>query len=572
MIDKNLLKELQPYKYKVVMIILCDVVSALVIAVRCYCLASVIDKMLFSRLSREAAVPQLALLLFLFSLEAAANLVIRFTAHNISLDIRKKIRGAFIKKLACSSPMSSIYDVNILQMVTKGVDSFEPYFSKFLPQLSLTAILPIVILITAFYNDWISGLIFLFTLPLIPFFMVLIGKRAQSENNRQWAALAHLSELFSELLAGMAVIKIYNQGKRQLEKTVWAGERFSQAVLKVLRIAFLSAFFLELIATLSIAVIAVNIGLRLLYGQADFLPVFFILLLAPEFYKPLRQTGSMFHDAMGAITNAGEIFAAIEEKNAAAGKTMINLTEAPQIKFSSVGYQYNSQRENALKKIDLNFAAGKVTAIVGRSGAGKSTVFSLLLKYISPISGKILIDGVDITTLDERAWRSNIAYVPQQAHIFNATLRENICMGKTISDEKIKNIIKLAGLQELTDVMPNGLETLVGAGARGLSCGQARRVAIARALLVESSVVMLDEPMEGLDIMTEKAVWAGIKEMVKSRTVIIIAHRLSSIKNADMIYVMDSGAVSECGTDASLRAEGGIYCKMLEAVSGGGLA
>lgn len=569
MIDKNLLKQLRPYRYGAAAVVLLDIVSAVIITARCYCLAAIIDDMLFSRLDREAAVPRLALLLFLFLLEAVFNLGVRFIAHNASIGIREKIRCTFIDRLVDSSPFSSVYNTDLLQLLTRGIDSFDPYFAKFLPQLVLTVTLPFVVLIAAFYNDWVSGIIFLVTLPLIPFFMMLIGKRAQLENNKQWAALTHLSEVFSELLAGMAVIKIYNQGKEQLKNTLRAGEEFSRAVLKVLRIAFLSAFFLELIATLSIAVIAVNIGLRLLYGQVGFLPVFFVLLLAPEFYKPLRQTGSMFHDAMGAFTNAEKVFAAIQKKNTVGGNRCIDFTKAPQIRFSKVYFQYAKQRENALNGVNLNFAAGKVTAIVGRSGAGKSTIFSLLLRFISPTAGNIFVDDIDVTSLAEKFWHRNIAYVPQQAHIFNATLRENICMGKTVDDEKINGAVEAAGLQELVSSMPQGLNTLVGNGARGLSGGQIRRVAMARAFLAEASILMLDEPMEGLDIMTEKVVQAGLKKIAQNKTVIIIAHRLASIRNADVIYVLEKGTVVEYGTDAYLRKNGGLYCEMLASSTGG---
>ena len=572
MLDKNLLKELKPYKQKIYAAIILDITAAGVIIARCYCIADIINKMLFFQLGLRAAVPQLVLLFLLFLAETGINMSVQLIFHQISVSIRKSIRCAIIKKLIGSSPLSSIYNADILQTMTKGIDSFDAYFSKFLPQLAVTVIIPIMMLFVAFYNDWVSGLVFLFTLPLIPFFMMLIGKTAQAENNRQWAALTHLSTLFMDLLSGMSVIKIYNQTKTQLENAITAGEQFSQTVLKVLRIAFLSAFFLELIATLSIAVIAVNMGIRLLYGQIDFLPAFFILLLAPEFYKPLRQTGSMFHESMGALTNSTKIYKLFygdkicdEYKN---GKNKVILQAAPQINFDGVDFHYNDKREDVLCHTDINFAAGKTTALIGRSGSGKSTVLSLLLKFAKPDRGRILINGIDLSSLDENAWRGNIAYLPQQAHIFNTTVRENICMGRNVPAEKLKAAIEKSGLAETIEAMPQKMETIIGSGGRGVSSGQVRRISLARIFLSDAFILLLDEPMEGLDAATESIVQKGIDELSVDKTVIIIAHRLSSIQNADEIYVLSDGKTAEHGNDYALRQKNGLYAKMISSAGG----
>lgn len=563
MIEKRLLRELRPYCQQIIEIIMADAVLALIIACRCFYLADIIAKMLFSHLNIKAAVPLLALLLFLFIAEAIVNFGISYKAHAVSTLIQKNIRCAFIHKLTVSSPLSTIYNVDLLPMATKEVDSFDPYFSKFLPQLIKALLMPFFILFIAFYNDWVSGLIFLFTLPLIPFFMMLIGKKAQLENAKQWQALSSLGRKFTEILSGMAVIKLYNQGKRQLERTIAISDGFSQAVLKVLRIAFISAFFLELIATLSIAVIAVNIGLRLLYGQVDFLPVFFILLLAPEFYKPLRQMGSMFHDAMGAISNAGRIFAIIDDADTAENKDELHLTSAPQLDFSAVSFCYADSGKAALQELQMRFAAGSVTALIGRSGAGKSTILSLLMGFISPTQGKIYVDDIDLGKVNIKSWRRYIAYVPQRAHIFNATLRENICMGRCVTDRELIGSIKAAGLQELVAKLPHGLDTMVGS-ARSFSTGQTRRIAMARAFLSKAYVLLLDEPLEGLDVITEEIVCEGLQRMAKNKTVVVIAHRLVSVKNADNIYVLDTGRVMQSGTEKKLRQEQGIYQQMLE--------
>ncbi|WP_196593628.1 thiol reductant ABC exporter subunit CydD [Pectinatus sottacetonis] len=565
MIDKNLLKELQPYKGKIYNIIVLDIIGAATIIGRCYSLAYIINRMLFSRLDLKTAEPYLALLFFCFMMEAVLNLWVRFITHGISVDIRKKLRFKIIDKLAEFDFMSQVYKMDILQTASTGIDSFDAYFSRFLPQLLVTVLVPLFIIPTAFYNDWISGLIFLVTLPLIPFFMMLIGKKAQLENKKQWSALTQLSAVFMELLSGIAVIKMYNQAENQLKKIVKTGSEFSQAVLKVLRIAFLSAFFLELTATLSIAIIAVNIGLRLLYGQAHFLPVFFILLMAPEFYKALRQTGSMFHDAMGALTNADKIYAIVNASvEIGLGHKIPCIPKPPEIVLEKIDFQYDAAREKALCDVNITFAAGKITSLVGNSGAGKSTIFSLLLKFIAPCSGSILVDGINLDSLESVAWRKNIAYVPQQAHIFSASVRENICMGKNYSDSAVKNAIKEAGMTDFVKNLSAGINTIIGNGGIGLSYGQARRIALARVFMSDASILLLDEPMEGLDLATEEVVQRGINILAEHKTVIIIAHRLESIKNSDQIYVLSQGQIIESGSHENLLKQKGLYYKMME--------
>ena len=568
MIDKNLLQELQPYRRKIYIIAVMNIMKAVAVIIRCYLLADIIDKMLFSQINLRTAGPLLVLLFFCFVLEVLFNMVIRLITHNISASVRVDMRCRLIDRLIENSPLAALYKADILQLATKGIDSFDAYYSRFLPQLLSTVCIPVFIIITAFYNDLISGIVFLLTLPLIPFFMMLIGKRAQAENKQQWEALTRLSSKFMEMLAGIAVIKIYNQINRQLEKLAQTGNEFSQAVLKVLRIAFLSAFFLELIATLSIAVIAVNIGLRLLAGHAVFLPAFFILLLAPEFYKPLRQTGSMFHDAMGALTNAAPVYEAISAKMLKDRVEKLTITAAPQIILKNISMSYSAAREKVLNNININFPAGKITALVGVSGAGKSTILSLLLGFIKPTTGEISADNKNINDYSLVSWQNNIAYMPQNPHIFAASLRENICLGRNVSNEQLLLAVKQAQLLELIENLPSGFDTVVGNGGMGLSLGQIRRVALARVFLTEAPILLLDEPMEGLDVKTEAVVQQVMQKLVQNKTVIVIAHRLYSLKNAAQIYVLNNGCVVEQGSMKELLEQKGFYYKMQQIIGG----
>lgn len=568
MIDKKLLQELQPYRRKIYIITAMNIMRAVAVIIRCYLLADIIDKMLFSRINLRTAGPFLVLLFFSFTVEILFNTGIRLLTHNISAAIRSSLRRRIIDRLIGSSPLAAVYKTDILQLATKGIDSFDAYYSRFLPQLLATLCIPIFIIITAAYSDLISGIVFLLTLPLIPFFMILIGKRAQAENKQQWEALTSLSNKFMEMLSGISVIKIYNQITEQLKQLTQTGNEFSQAVLKVLRIAFLSAFFLELIATLSIAVIAVNIGLRLLAGHAVFLPAFFMLLLAPEFYKPLRQTGSMFHDAMGALTNAAPVYTAISPITEKAIVPKLSIVTAPQIILENISMSYSESRGKALDNINMDFPAGKITALVGASGAGKSTVLSLLLGFIKPTAGRILAGDQDINNYSVASWQNNIAYMPQNPHIFAASLRENICLGRTITEEQLQLAVKQAQLAELVQKLPEGIDTVIGNGGIALSIGQVRRVALARVFLADAPILLLDEPLEGLDVKTEAVVQKTMQKLVQNKTVIVIAHRLYSLQNAAKIYVLNNGCVVEQGSIKELLESKGFYYKMQQITGG----
>ena len=318
MLDKNIVKDILPYKKTLILVILSNIIQATMIVSISYIIAYLADKLLFDELGHSAATPFLVLLFFFFIVKAVLNYINRLKMEEISLKVQSRLRYELLKAMAQDFKAAEKKpEGQWLALVTKGVDKLDTYLTGFLPQLGILLTFPAVLLICTFISDWISGLIFLVTAPLIPFFMVLIGKIADKENKKQWHLFQKLTVFMTDLLPGLLVVKAYNQTQRQIEQMRENGAKFSMATLKVLKIAFLSAFMLEFIATISIAVIAVNIGLRLLYGQAEFLPVFFCLLIAPQFYQPFRQFGAAFHDAMNGITAASEIYALVHGQETA---------------------------------------------------------------------------------------------------------------------------------------------------------------------------------------------------------------------------------------------------------------
>lgn len=527
--------------------VILNIIQAIMIVSTAYIIAYIADRLLLSDLNNSTATPLLVLLFFFFCIKAGLNYLNNIQMEKISLKVQSKLRKKLLKVLVHHVYLQENKTKGEwLAIITKGVDKLNIYLISFLPQLGLLITVPSVLLIFTFINDWISGLIFLTTAPLIPFFMILIGKIADKENKRQWQVFQKLTMYLVDLLPGLLVVKAYNQTKTQLLKINQNGDVFAKATLKVLRVAFISAFMLEFIATLSIAIIAVNIGLRLIYGYADFLPAFFILLIAPQFYQPFRQFGSAFHDAMNGITASSEIYAMLQklnkQENVSLAKNILDKQDNWQIEFKKVSYKYKDSEKQAIDDLSLKIQAGSNVVITGANGAGKSTLFKLLLGLYPCATGKILIDNQDLQTLDMIWWQQQIGWVAQEPYIFSVSIRENITMGRDFSDEEIKNICHLVNLDKFIESLPQRYETLLDATQK-LSSGQKRRLGLARALIGKPKILLLDEPMENLDIYNEELIQNVLSNLKHQVTVLIIGHRLQTLLRADNLIYLEAGKV-----------------------------
>lgn len=547
MIDKNLIKDIFPFRRKLILMVILNIIQAIMIVSTAYIIAYIADRLLLSDLNNSTATPLLVLLFFFFCIKAGLNYLNSIQMEKISLKVQSKLRKKLLKVLVHHVYLQENKTKGEwLAIITKGVDKLNIYLTSFLPQLGLLITVPLVLLIFTFINDWISGLIFFTTAPLIPFFMILIGKIADKENKRQWQVFQKLTMYLADLLPGLLVVKAYNQTKTQLLKINQNGEVFAKATLKVLRVAFISAFMLEFIATLSIAIIAVNIGLRLIYGYADFLPAFFILLIAPQFYQPFRQFGSAFHDAMNGITASSEIYAMLQklnkQENVSLAKNILDKQDNWQIEFKNISYKYKDSEKQAIDDLSLKIQAGSNVVITGANGAGKSTLFKLLLGLYPCATGKILINNQDLQTLDMTWWQQQIGWVAQEPYIFGVSIRENITMGRDFSDEEIKNICHLVNLDKFIESLPQRYETLLDATQK-LSSGQKRRLGLARALIGNPKILLLDEPMENLDIYNEELIQNVLSKLKHQVTVLIIGHRLQTLLKADNLIYLEAGKV-----------------------------
>lgn len=564
MMKHPLAAELRPHKQTIAGLTALSALNALCIGAFTWILAKTCANAFFAGLNLTKAAPFLLVLLLLAALRLYSERQLQLRAKKLSLAVQTVLRSRLTAKLLQAGPQQTGYQDSgdFVLLMTSGVDHTDPYFSQFLPQMVTVAVLPLLLLLSVLPLDPLTGAVFALTAPLLPFFLYLIGRLCATASARQWQTLSAMGRSFTELLQGLPTLKIFNRSQQQLALVEQLGHDFREATLKVLRIAFLSAFALELTATLSIAVVAVLVGLRLLNGTLSFETGLFALLLAPEFYRPLRQSGTAFHQAMTALAAADKIYArltgsAISVKPAYQGKN------SPFIRMENISFSYGRQHKNAVDKISLTLPPGKITAIVGRSGAGKSTIFQLILQFIHPEQGRILIDDNNAATFDADTWRQQISYVPQMPHIFSASVAENISLGQPVEAAAIITAAKAARLHDFIISLPQGYDTHLGSGYQ-LSGGQAQRLAIARAFLQDRPVLLLDEPTACLDEETGQQILEAIEKLARGKTVLISAHRLAVIKTSALILVLDGGKIIESGSHKELVAKKGHYFELLQ--------
>ncbi|NOT03355.1 MAG: thiol reductant ABC exporter subunit CydD [Anaerolineales bacterium] len=448
----------------------------------------------------------------------------------------------------------------------EGIEALDAYFSQYLPQLVITALVPLSILVFVFPIDLLSGIVFLITAPLIPFFMIMIGKGAEIVTKRQYETLRLLSAHFLDSLQGLTTLKLFGQSKAQTQTIAQVSDKFRDTTLGVLRVTFLSALALELLATLSTAVIAVEIGFRLLYDKMEFQPALFLLVLAPEFYMPLRALGARFHAGMSGTTAAKRIYEILDTK-VDSGEWAVDSDQSAEITsiiFENVSFTYPNETTPALENINLTIQRGQNIALVGPSGAGKTTLINLLLGFIKPTFGQILTsEGPN--TVHRPPSTANIAWVPQKPYLFHDTISANICLGNPeATDEQVISAARSAHLHEFIDSLPQKYETVIGESGARLSSGQAQRLALARAFLKDAPILILDEPTSSLDPETESLLEESTHRLMKGRTVLTIAHRLNTIFQADQIVVLDSSRIVEQGTHNELLTNNGMYASMVK--------
>jgi ATP-binding cassette, subfamily C, bacterial CydD len=500
-------------------------------------------------------------------------------ANRAAVQVKSRLRAQLTSRLLTLGPAYTQGEQSgeLTNTVTEGVEALDAYFRQYLPQVALAALVPCTVLFFVLPLDWVSGLVLLLTAPLIPLFMVLIGSTAEAMTRRQWTTLSRMSAHFFDVLQGLTTLKLFGRSREQIRTIAQISEQFREATMGVLRVAFLSALVLEMVATISTAVVAVQIGLRLLYGHLSFEQGFFVLLLAPEFYLPLRLLGTRFHAGMEGVAAARRIFevlgteAGVEAERKGEVEGTDRLPRTLDLSFEGVYLAYDAGRRPALNGLSLAVRHGEKVALVGPSGAGKSTVAHLLLRFVEPDRGTIRVGGRPLEDLPAATWRRQVAWLSQNPHLFYGTVAQNIRLGRPdATSDKVIWAAQQAHAHAFIEALPQGYDTPIGERGARLSGGEAQRIALARAFLKDAPLLILDEATANLDPDVETLVQEAMERLLRRRTALIIAHRLSTAHRADRIVVMDGGRVVQDGSHGALLQQEGLYRRLIGAYGGSG--
>ncbi|GKW06757.1 cysteine/glutathione ABC transporter permease/ATP-binding protein CydD [Pectobacterium carotovorum] len=548
--------------------------SGALIVAQAWLLATLLHALIIEHATRESLLSPFLLLIATFILRALNSVLRERVGFLCGQAVRQQIRKLVLDRLQQLGPawVQGKPAGSWATMILEQVDDMQDYYARYLPQMYLAALIPLLILITIFPLNWAAGLILFLTAPLIPLFMALVGMGAADANRRNFLALARLSGHFLDRLRGMETLRLFHRGKAETEQIRHASEDFRSRTMEVLRMAFLSSGVLEFFASISIAVVAVYFGFSYL-GELDFghygmgvtlFAGFLVLILAPEFFQPLRDLGTFYHAKAQAIGAAESLVTFLSEEGETVGFGTQEFCSDSAITIQAENLVVLAPNGTPLTQpLTFDIRAGERIALVGLSGAGKSSLLNVLLGFL-PYRGSLTVNGQALNTLTPESWRKQLSWVGQNPHLPEQTLRSNILLGNPqASPLELQYAIERAYVQEFLPQLPQGLETTVGDGAARLSVGQAQRVAVARALIHPCNLLLLDEPSASLDAHSEELVMTALNDAARSQTTLLVTHQLTEIAEYDAIWVMDSGQLVQQGDYQTLRAEAGPFATLL---------
>jgi thiol reductant ABC exporter CydD subunit len=461
--------------------------------------------------------------------------------------VLSELRLALVKRRLRDQPIAldGVETGEVAASAVQGVEGLEAYFARYLPQLVLASVVPIIVLAWVATIDLITAGVMLLTLPLVPVFMWLIGRYTEERTRERWQALSQLSGHFLDVVRGLPTLQAFNRSRAQAQVLAEVGEHYRRTTMATLRVGFLSGSVLELAATVGVALVAVTVGVRLDDGSLGLQAGLTVLVLAPELYLPLRQLAGQFHASADGLAVAERMLDLLDAPSAFAGGGRLvppSPREVP-VRLESVSFAYPSRPGLVLNDFALELLPGETVALVGSSGAGKTTVASLLLRLAEPLSGRVTVGGIDLAECQTELWRRLIAWVPQRPTIFSGTVAENIRLGSDAAGERgVRDAAVLAGADRFIRALPAGYETLVGDGGRALSAGERRRIALARAFIRDAPFVILDEPTADLDRTSADVVAEAIERLRARRTVLLIAHPPELVAHADRVVELEGGS------------------------------
>lgn len=541
-----------------------------------FLLVKIVDGVFLQGQSFTAILPYLGGLLLVLLIRTGFNYLSGRIGVQLATNVKSDFRRGLLKKFTKNPLLASVHGQSgqKVSVMMDAVDEVDGYFSKYIPQMMQTSIIPIMVLIIVFNQHLNTGIIMVITAPFIPIFMIIVGIKTKHKSEEQMDKLAMFSGRFLDTLQGLVTLKLFGQASSQKKVIEKSSLGFRDATMEILKTAFMSSFMLEVVSMLSIGVIALELAVQLMiYQNISFFTAFFILMLAPEFYNSLKQLGSTFHNGQTSIGAAKKVTDELvdEESKVEWGEHgLIKDSKPPTLKLEDIGFSYGED-QFTLKNINVEIPAYGQIAIVGRSGSGKTTLLHLMAGLLPPLEGKLMVNGKGLSAYKEEDWFDQLSYISQHPYIFSGTIGENIAIGSKAdtSRQEIEEAAEQAGIAHMITTLEKGYDTPVGEAGRGLSGGEKQRLAIARAFLKKPAIILFDEPTIGLDLQTEQILQSSIKQLARHSTVITVAHRLHTIKNADKILFLDNGRLMATGTHEELLTTLTEYRDMVHTQQGG---